>query len=310
MALGPFLLNCDTGRDDALTIWLAAGLGLPLQGVVASYGNTSVENVIDNTARVIALTGRDDLPVLPGGASPSRPHRGFETVVVPRQRAAGNGLCNLVLPPARLPGALSQEKLAESVAAIAEKTGPLDYILLCAATDLAAMCAVWGKDAPRYVGRVTMMGGKLGALWDRMPGADFNVLCDPYALRAVMGSGIPVRFVTMNTTWPVMLPLAEVEALKAGGGKIAQVAKDLMIAHVRHFAPEPVFRFHDPAVLIAALEPAGFRDVRLDVLCDDSAPDFGRLVETPSGFAAQIYDAPPGTEAAFLRGILAGLDLG
>jgi purine nucleosidase len=310
MSLGPFLLNCDTGRDDALTIWLALGLGLSARGVIASYGNVAVESVVDNTARVVALAGRADIPVLHGAAVPSRMHRGYENVVVPRQKAAGNGLCNLVLPAAPLPAAHSVEKLAEEVAAIAGREGPLDYILLCAATDLAAMCAVWGKDAARYVTRVTMMGGKLGALWDRMPGADFNVLCDPYALCAVLESGITVRFVTMNTTWPVMLPLDRIEALMPCGGKIAATARELMIAHVRHFAPEPVFRFHDPAVLMAALEPSGFRDTRLDVLCDDASPDFGRLLETPSGFAAQIYEAPPGYETAFLDRILAGLGLG
>ncbi|MGZ9108269.1 MAG: nucleoside hydrolase [Micavibrio sp.] len=310
----PLIIDCDTGRDDALAIWAVLGLGQNLAGVVASYGNVPLSPVIDNSARVLTLMGRDDIPLFAGAAAPSTPHKFYEQVVLPRQEKSGNGLCNLEYPKAGriLPTPPSPEdlpeNLAENLVRIAREKGPLDYIILGPATNFAALCGVLGDSVTRYISSVTMMGGKLGDLWDATPAADFNFVCDPFAVRDVLGCGLAPRFVTLNTTWPICLNEHDVESL-AGTEKIAGAARDLMLAHIRSFAPEPVFRFHDPAVIIAATNPARFQPVKLDILCDDQSADFGRLVLKENGFPAALYQSDAEHGQNILRLILGALRL-
>ena len=153
-----------------------------------------------------------------------------------------------------------------------------------------------------------MLGGKLDALWDEMPGADFNIACDPYAVDAVMRTGLPLRFVPLNATWPIALTLEEVEALEPQT-PLARQARELMIAHCRHFAPEPMFRFHDPSVLLAARAPDAYAPRRLAVNLDEESPDFGRLIDSPHGTLCDVYPENPETTAAFKTALLATLGL-
>lgn len=306
---GSLIIDCDTGRDDALAIWQALALGLPLAGIVASYGNTSLDHVAHNCAGVLALAGREDIPLFVGMAEPPRLHTAYHTIVKPRQAASGNGLCNLHLPTGDIgiPAPATPAELAGQLVQLAERQGKLDYIITGPATNFAALCDA----SPAFrdaIGSVTMMGGKFSPLWDEIPGADFNLACDPYALRTIFEHGIAVRFVPVSFTWPIALPLAAVESLR-GKSAVAQTSRELMIRHCRHFAPEPIFRFHDPAVINAALAPDGFADMTLDIICEENSPDFARLIETPDGYACQCYR--PDTERGdrFLDDILQALGL-
>lgn len=279
----PFIIDCDTGRDDALTLWLAITARLPLAGVVASYGNVALSQVVDNCKRVLSLAGNAETPLMIGADKPGRPHKFVESVVLARPKASGNGLCNLELPDQPRPlAAQGIQTTAECLKEIAAKNGPLDYFIIGPATNFAALIDLFGKDLPRVVASVTMLGGKLSPLWTEVPGADFNVACDPFAVDAVLKCGLPTNIVPLNATWPIFMSLAELEALSPTTA-LAQWAKDLMIAHTRHFAPDPVFRFHDPSVLIAAQSSRLFRQTRLSVICDEASPDFGRMIEDEAG---------------------------
>lgn len=311
MPLKPFIVDCDTGRDDALLLWCALTLKLPLAGVIASYGNVAMTSVLDNTARVLALGGREDIPLFAGASRPSRRHAGYENVVAPRQKKSGNGLANVHLPRVerKLPEYGGPGPLAESIEAVArDNKGPVDYILIGPATNLAAICGALGGKTKEVIGTVTMMGGKFQPLWDQIPGADFNVLADPYALRAILDAGVGIRFVPMNATYPIALDLPDVQALVASS-EIGKWAQEIMVAHCRHFAPEPVFRFHDPAVLMAALAPESFYNEKLDVNLDETSADFGRLLPVDDGYPVQLYSADEAMRAKFLNGILSALGL-
>lgn len=313
MLTSPVIIDCDTGRDDALSIWLALALGINLQAVVASYGNTTIENVCENSSRVLALATRGDISVWQGNDQPSGRHRGIDEIILPKQRAAGNGVCNLELPRSlRLAEKCDDGTRAEKLIEIARDKGPVEYIILGPATNFAAMCAVLGEKAGDIISRVTMMGGKLSPLWEEMPGADFNIACDPVAVRRLLEQGhrygFPVRFVPMNVTWPIMLDMDHLLALQVSS-EIGKVAKDLMIAHARHFAPEPVFRFHDPCVILSLLHDRNFRASRGDVNCDENHVDWARLQEGEEGFPFGIFEADSGLRALLLDGILNGLQI-
>ncbi len=286
----PFFIDCDTGRDDALALWLCAAWKLPLCGVVATFGNVSFDHVYENCRRVLALAGLNDVPVWQGARLPSRPHAAYEGNVLPRHLISGNGLCDLELPEAPPMPDLSLDDLAKAIIDKALGEGPVDYFITGPASSFAALCDIWGmENTPRYINRVIMMGGKFSPLWDEMPVADFNMIADPFAVDALLASGVDVTFVPMNTSWPVFATLEELEAMKVQN-TLGQWTLDLMIAHLRHFAPEPLFRFHDPCVIMAASQ-AGEGDFKTVELAMTTAegPDFARLAVVPQGAKAKLY---------------------
>lgn len=305
----PIIIDCDTGRDDALALWSMLALDMNLVGVVASYGNVALNQVIDNTARVLSFAGRDDMPLLAGALEPVRNHKAYRDTVLKRQGSSGNGVCNIEYSPAKraLPDPLSPTDLAAGIVALAEKHGKLSYVILGPATNFAQICGVLGDRIHDVIASVTMMGGRFDDLWTETPVADFNLVCDPDAVRVILERGLKPHFVALNTTWPIALPLQDVEALR-GGTPLAIAARDLMIAHCRHFAPEPIFRFHDPAAVMATLNPALFQPVQIDINVDEESAEFGRLI-LGSGFAGQLHVAQASDRDALLALILKGLGL-
>lgn len=315
-ALRPFVIDCDTGRDDALALALARRRPAPLAGVIATYGNVPQAQVYANCADVLGFLGLADVPLLAGCAQPSNPPA-VAAMLTARQQAAGNGLCNLSLPPSarRTMPALSADAalvaLAAALEELAGRHGALDYVILGPATTAAALVLHWGDKTAQVIARFTMMGGKFDALWQQMPVADFNIACDPFAVQALLQSVVPVRFVPLNVTWPVVLTVPVLEALQPHPGQGAAEAaffKALMLAHARHFAPEPVFRFHDPSVILALAQPEAFAPVLLQVGTAAGA-DFARLTAEPAGHAASVMRTTPEQTAALLSAQLAELGL-
>ena len=309
MTLPPFIIDCDTGRDDALAIWICAAQGLPLAGIVSSYGNTVLENVVENNRRVLALAQSSgdlaDTALYAGEQKPSRDHKAYRDIVLPRQETAGNGLCNITLPEA------PQDLQPALLPALAEKIDSMpscDYIITGPATNFAALL----ESTPALkekIGTVTMMGGKFDPLWQDLPGADFNIACDPFAVQAILEHGIAMRFVPMNATWPIVLPLEDIERLEPHT-PLAQASKDIMIAHCRHFVPEPVFRFHDPSVIMACLHPDSFVTETIRIELEEANPYFGRLIPDEKGGPVSIFCPSGETRTFFLTQMLEILGLG
>ncbi len=307
MSLNPFVIDCDTGRDDALGIWICLNRGLPLKALVSSYGNTVLDNVVENNRRVLGLADAEkQVAIYKGRDAPLHDHKAHHDIVLPRQQISGNGLCNIDLPEP--PQALLPSDLDHFVENTLNNVEKLDYIITGPATNFAALLQSLGTTLTDKLGSVTMMGGKLSPFWEELPGADFNLACDPAAIQEIFDHGIPIRFVPMNATWPMALTLEEIEALEPAGA-IAETSKALMIAHCKHFAPEPVFRFHDPAVIIACLNPQGFEPARLHIELNEDSPDYGRLLPNDNGNPAFIFNPTNADRAVFLQQMLDYLGL-
>ncbi|MBP7253920.1 MAG: nucleoside hydrolase [Alphaproteobacteria bacterium] len=309
--LRPFVIDCDTGRDDALALALALQSAEPLAGVIATYGNVPQDKVYANCADVLGFFGADGVPLFAGCGQPSNP-AAVAAMLRARQSAAGNGLCNLTLAqsarrtlPASGENALAL--LAEDLEKMAALHGALDYVILGPATTAAALLRHWGAKAENIIARLTMMGGKLDALWQSAPVADFNLACDPFAVAQLLALEIPLRFVPLNVTWPVVLTVLELEALQPQHAR-AEFFKDLMLAHALRFGPEPVFRFHDPTVILALAAPDEFLPASLTIGCA-SGSDFARLMPTPTGRPAFVMRTTAAQPVSLLAELLSRLGL-
>ena len=67
----PVIIDCDPGHDDAIALLLAlASPEIDLLGITTVHGNQTIDKTTDNALRVLALVGREDVPVAQGSDRP------------------------------------------------------------------------------------------------------------------------------------------------------------------------------------------------------------------------------------------------
>lgn len=65
----PIIIDCDPGVDDALAIILALKSSeLDLKAVCTVSGNGDIDNTTQNGLKILALCGREDIPLYRGSA--------------------------------------------------------------------------------------------------------------------------------------------------------------------------------------------------------------------------------------------------
>ncbi len=301
----PVVIDCDTGRDDALSIWLSIMRGDNLVGVVCSYGNTTLSKVSDNTSRVLSLSNRGDIPLYIGANNPLKDHVGYRNVVLPRQQSSGNGLCNIELPVPELNHSedVDAEALASKLVSLYEEHGKIDYIIIGPATNFALICNELGDKIHEYVNSVTMMGGKLDALWSKLPGADFNIVSDPYAIDTILRAGVNFRFVPMDFTWPIEMNLDKIDALEPTSD-VAEYSKRLMVEHCKNFSPDGNFKFHDPSVIMSMQYDNLFKKEKIKICLDENSDNYGRLSVDGDGYNVGIFKPDSNYNQEFIGNIL------
>ena len=286
----PFVLDCDTGRDDALTIWLALLQNYPLKAVITSFGNVDVAKVTDNTLRVLDYAQGQAVPVWEGAQAPLKSHKLYTDMVQPRQKASANGLCNIETPLSKRSAIpKNPQERCQALDALAQEHGALNYLIIGPATNFSEMVIADNKSLRKSVKSVYMMGGKLDKLWNEMPGADFNIAADPEAVQTIIDAGYHIHFIPMNITWEVKIPVEELSSLQTSSS-LGKMAKDLMIAHSTHFSHDTHFRFHDPVAMLSMAKEGGFVPVRVSLNNNSESADYGRLITADGEMNAFLYD--------------------
>ncbi|WP_182525255.1 nucleoside hydrolase [Nocardioides dongkuii] len=212
--------------DDGFALALAlADPGLCVEVVTTVGGNSDVETSTRLTRELLAVLGRDDLPVVQGA---------------PVDRDAAEEIARRVLAE---PGELT-------VVAI----GPL--------TNVAAALAVSADVAPA-VREIVVMGGVFLEHTNvaAMPG-EYNFWCDPAAAQAVLDSGVPLRLVGLDVTRRVRLSRADARALAQGGefGRIAAQHTAAWIDFQERVKPGDLLEqgscaLHDPLAVAVVTRP-------------------------------------------------------
>lgn len=204
----PVILDVDTGVDDALALLFAAAHPeLDLIGVSCVAGNASLERVVDNTLRVLALAGATDVPVAAGASRP----------LIEPTRDAGHvhgadGLAGVVLPPAdrRAEPEHAVEFLRRTILAHPE---PVTLVALAPQTNLALLLRLHPEVAANLA-RIVFMGGSAG-VGNATALAEFNVWHDPEAASVVLGSGVPLFMYGLDVFNHVAVPRERAQALAA-----------------------------------------------------------------------------------------------
>ena len=249
----PVILDCDPGHDDAIALLLAlASPEIELVGVTTVHGNQTLDKTTDNALRVLALVGREDVPVAMGADRPLT-----RELHVAAHVHGESGLDGPALPePASVPVAQhAVEFLAERVTpeTVLVPIGPLTNVALA-------------LDRGVEPGRIVLMGGAI-AEGNMTPAAEFNIWADPEAAARVFGSGIDVTMIGLDVTHAALLTPPWAERFREAGRVgtfVAELVEFFKRYHARTYGWDAA-PIHDAVALAHAFRPGIVTTERMNV---------------------------------------------
>jgi len=268
----PYLIDCDTGIDDALALLYAcASPEIELVAVTCVAGNVAARQVADNTRAVLELAGRPDIEVALGREVPL-----VRPLEIAPETHGPKGLGYAELPPPTRP--VSDRHAVDVILEAARRhAGELTVVTLGPLTNLA-MAVLRETDLRERV-RWVLMGGSYRSAGNTAPTTEWNIHCDPEAAGIAFAAFGPPgadqstvgRIGTARARLPTALGLDVTEHAKLTPEHLERLAS---------FAPDsPVVRFlrealrfymefhsrydgfygafiHDPLAVAAAIDPS------------------------------------------------------
>jgi inosine-uridine nucleoside N-ribohydrolase len=298
-----YWLDVDTGIDDAVALLAAAG-AVPAGGwawVSAVAGNVGLDAVVDNTLRVLAAAGRDEVPVFRGADRPLVRRR------VDAAYAHGeSGLGGVALPPPRRAPEGDLLALAARLAEVPD--GSLTLVATGPLTNIALLCRLAPDLVRRKVARTVWMGGGRGR-GNVTAAAEFNAYADPEAAAVVLEALAPVAVVDLVATHAAHLTPDEVRGLARLGSRGA-LACALLEDPAYGGARAGGVVVHDAVALLAAIHPGELFEFRpAPVEVDLSrGPSYGATLAGPKVHGPEaLWPTAPDRErfAALLAAALA-----
>ena len=257
--MGPVVIDCDPGVDDAIALLWAFASPLDVRAVTVVAGNVPLAFTAANARRVVTLAGRGDVPV----------HAGCPRPLVERLETAEHvhgesGLDGAELPPADI--ALADGHAVDRLIALAHAH---DQLTVCAVGPLTNVAVALVKDpaiAPKLA-RVVLMGGAVGD-GNVTPSAEFNFYVDPHAAKVVFESGVPIVMLGLDVTEQVRPTPPRLERLQA----LDNAAGRTVAGMLGHYAARAADggALHDPLAVGYLLAPELFdgRDAVVEIATD------------------------------------------
>jgi inosine-uridine nucleoside N-ribohydrolase len=252
----PVILDCDPGHDDAIALLLAlASPEIELVGVTTTHGNQTLDKTTDNALRVLALAGKEDVPVARGADRPLAREPHVAAHVHGESGLDGPGLPDRASEPVAqdavgfLRGHLTPETVLVAV-------GPL--------TNVAQVLE--GGVRPT---RIVLMGGAI-CEGNMTPAAEFNIWADPEAAQAVFQAGLDATMVGLDVTHQALVTSAWAERFRSAGRIgtfVAELVDFFKQYHARTYGWDGA-PIHDAVALAHVLRPGllttEFRNVEVE----------------------------------------------
>lgn len=245
-------LDCDTGIDDALALayLLAEKEHVELVGVGTVCGNIDAPTGAQNTINLLALAGRDDIPVAIGAQNYLT-----STYSCHVQHIHGdNGIGNVDLPQsAAKPIA---ETAPEFLVRLARQyAGQLHIVAIGPLTNIAKALDIEPALSSLIEG-ITMMGGAANAPGNMSPVAEANIMGDPEAADRVFSLMDNIVMVPLDLTMMHLFEEADQDALLKANGSLAQALGHILPIYMDFYKDiygRRCCALHDPAAAILAV---------------------------------------------------------
>jgi inosine-uridine nucleoside N-ribohydrolase len=265
------LLDTDIGDDIDDAFALALALHSPeirILGITTAYGNTELRaRLVD---RYMAAVGRSDIPVVAGrstAASNVFTQAAYARLGPPPKPVPGQGdAAGFLLSRIRAhPGQITLVAI-----------GPLFNVQDAIARDPGTF---------RKLKRVVLMGGSIHRGYDdaktgahRPPDVEWNIRCDPEGLAALLGAGVPVFMMPLDST-QIHLGQEKMAAIFSHGSALTDQLT-LLYHQWRGAGDWKTPTLYDPVTIAYALQPA---------LCPVTPM---RLTVDDKGFTRQVPGTP------------------
>lgn len=279
-------LDCDPGLDDAAALFMALGAAdrLDLEGVSTVAGNVGIDPVTRNARGLLALAGREDIPLHAGCPRP--------LMTAPVDAAAVHGTDGIGGVPLPAPTVPPQALHAvDAIDAFCRRglTGAKGTLVLTGPMTNAALAIVRAPDMLAGLDRIVFMGGVAFGAGNITPAAEFNFASDPHAAKIVLGSGLPCIMMGLDVSRQAEITPARITALAEIGSPVGTSLAAMMTAYQGRVG-RPVL--HDPCTIAWLLQPDLFTgtDCHVDVDCESSL-NLGRCVADPYGVTGKPANA-------------------
>ncbi|MPZ80292.1 MAG: nucleoside hydrolase [Actinophytocola sp.] len=248
------IIDTDPGVDDAFAIALACSSPeVDLLGVTTVFGNVGLAMTTRNALRLLALYGREDVPVAAGADRPlvfPHPHRA-------RYVHGEDGLSGLSDSlPARATGLASTDAVSLLAALLDRAAEPVTIVPIGPLTNIALLLAVHPSLTGK-IARIVIMGGAMAG-GNVTAGAEFNIWSDPEAARRVLTEEeVPTVLVPMDLTVRCAVDQAWLDRLAASGerGRTLVDLTAVYRAHYRKSLGRDGTVLHDAVAMAEAISP-------------------------------------------------------
>ena len=280
------ILDLDTGIDDTLA--LSYVLGSPdaeLIGITGTYGNVVLDQGVDNDLRLLAMYGREDIPVFKGIDHPST----ADSFSVPPDSEifhGANGTGNIEIP-AHTDRQASQQSSVDFIIDAVRRypKGELVVVPTGALTTIAAAL----EKAPDIVDRISivMMGGTLTQPGNVGPFAEANINQDPEAANRVFATTADITMVGLDVTTQALMSREDTEALRATGTSAGRFLADMTDYYIDISEKESgVYlggcNLHDPLAAAVAIDPSLVTTFATNLMVETEGPQRARTIGDPS----------------------------
>ncbi|HEU4808603.1 MAG TPA: nucleoside hydrolase [Homoserinimonas sp.] len=248
----PLIIDTDPGVDDMLAILLAlASPELDVRAITTTYGNVGLEETTINARRLLALAGREDIPVAAGATSPLVHPSPGRAADIHGSDGMGGLSGDLPEPTVALQSARAVDLMAQ---VLRDASDPVTICALGPFTNVAVLLAAHPELVSR-IDRIVVMGGAIRG-GNTSAVAEFNIWCDPEAAQRVFNSGVPVTMVGLDSTREVPVDESWLDDL-ASRGEIAGVAAEITRRYNEYFRSlgRTTFVIHDAITIAAVLDP-------------------------------------------------------
>ena len=290
--LRPIIIDTDAGSDDFLAIsFLLSHASVRIDGITVANGLAHVDAGQRNLARLVALSGRKNVPVFAGRPTPLKGSAEFPA----EWRKTSDDLPGVGLPA----GLWAVEKRRAADFLIEYLKDGRHRVRVLALGPLTNLAEALEREptVAQGIEAIVIMGGAM-----RVPGnlgdggvfktdnktAEWNLFVDPLAARMIFRSGIPIVLVPLDATNKVPIDAAFLTEFQAKArSPLGRVAGQVLSTD-RKDIEGGYFYAWDPLAAVALLDPGVIRTVRMHVDIAQDAPEQGRTVETPGSPNAAV----------------------
>ncbi|XP_028953927.1 probable uridine nucleosidase 2 isoform X2 [Malus sylvestris] len=247
----------DTDPDDAMAIFVALqSPEVQVIGLTTIYGNVYTTLATRNALHLLEVAGRTDIPVAEG--SHVTITKGTKLRIADFVHGA-DGLGNQNFPPPK-GKPIEQSAAAFLVEQASLYPGKVTVVALGPLTNIA-LATQLDPEFAKNIGQIILLGGAFAVNGNVNPAAEANIFGDPDAADMVFTCGADILAMGINVTHQVVLTDADREKLAMSNGKFAQyLCKILDVYFSYHhdaYSTKGVY-LHDPAVVVAAVDPSLF----------------------------------------------------